>query len=433
MDKHIIVRGLSHRLYQVLICVLNKNHYFCIRYLKLFFLELEIIKQNKMRMKRFRITTIALIAHALAMLMQNQIYAQNSVSDYKEVLSQNIMELDAIEGLYDVKFKIEAYAPIVGWDGRTENYTAVIRAHPDEDGKYLIFALEGGSKILEGIIEKRGGNGYYKVTRRLANGDRNTSLIQLKDMFYFEVIEQGGVGVAQGRVEWKFVKFFPTEIMYSEALRKHEEEHNKPDKWSGSGFVIQEGYVVTNYHVIEDANSINIQGTTDVFEESVEAQVIATDKDNDLAILKIKGDVPEKPLPYSIKTFTSDVGEDVWVLGYPLTSTMGDEIKLTTGVISSRSGYEGSVSMYQISAPAQPGNSGGPVFDKDGNLIAIICSKHTGAENATYAIKASCLRNLVENSIDHDILPHTNSLSGKELTEKVKEVKGFVFYINCTK
>ena len=384
-------------------------------------------------MRHFRITSIAIIVLALVLLMQNQSYAQNSESDFKEELSQNILELDAIEGLYDVSFKIEAYAPIVGWDGRTENYTAVIRAHSDEAGKYYIFALEGESKILEGIIEKRGGNGYYKVTRRLANGGSNTSLIQLKDMFYFEVREQGGVGVAQGRVEWRFVKYFPTEVMYSEALRMHEEEHNKPDKWSGSGFAIQEGYVVTNYHVIEGANSITIQGTKDNFKESLEAQVIATDKDNDLAVLKIKGNVPENSLPYSIKTFSSDVGEDVWVLGYPLTSTMGDEIKLTTGIISSRSGYEGSVSMYQISAPAQPGNSGGPVFDKDGNLIGIICSKHTGAENATYAIKASCLRNLVESSINHDILPHTNSLSGKELTEKVKDVKDFVYYIKCTK
>ena len=384
-------------------------------------------------MRHFRITSIAIIALALVFLMQYQSYAQNSVSNYKEELSQNIMELDAIEGLYDVSFKIDAYAPIAGLDTKTYNYTAVIRSYPDEEGVFYIYGLEDESERFEGTIQKRGGNGHYKISRRLANGGSYTSQIQFKDMFYFEVIEQHVEGVAQAKVEWKFVKFFPTEELYSEALHKHEKEHDKPDKWSGSGFAIQEGYVVTNYHVIEDANSIKIQGTTDVFEESVEAQVIATDKDNDLAILKIIDDIPEKPLPYSIKTFTSDVGEDVWVLGYPLTSTMGDEIKLTTGIISSRSGYEGSVSMYQISAPAQPGNSGGPVFDKDGNLIAIICSKHTGAENATYAIKASCLRNLVESSINHDILPHTNSLSGKELTEKVKEVKGFVFYINCTK
>lgn len=384
-------------------------------------------------MKHFRITSITIIALLLVLLMPNPLYAQNSVSDYKNELSQNILELDAIEGLYDVSFKIDAYAPIAGLDTRTYNYTAVIRAHPDEEDKFFVYALEGESKRFEGTIQKRGGNGHYKISRKLVNGDSYTSQMQLKDMFYFEVIEQHVEGVAQVKVEWKFVKFFPTEVMYSEALRKHEEEHNKPDKWSGSGFAIQEGYVVTNYHVVDGASKITVQGTQDVFSESVDAQVVATDKDNDLAILKIKGDVSEKPLPYSIKTFISDVGEDVWVLGYPLTSTMGDEIKLTTGIISSRSGYEGSVSMYQISAPAQPGNSGGPVFDKDGNLIGIICSKHTGAENATYAIKASCLRNLVESSINHDILPHTNLLSGKELTEKVKEVKGFVYYINCTK
>lgn len=66
---------------------------------------------------------------------------------------------------------------------------------------------------------------------------------------------------------------------------------------------------------------------------------------------------------------------------------MGDEIKLTTGVISSKTGFQGDVSLYQISAPIQPGNSGGPLFDNKGNLIGIVNAKHKGAENVGYAIK----------------------------------------------
>ena len=69
-----------------------------------------------------------------------------------------------------------------------------------------------------------------------------------------------------------------------------------------------------------------------------------------------------------MNTTTSEVGEEVFVLGYPLTATMGDEIKLTTGVISSKSGFQGDISQYQISAPVQPGNSGGPLFDSKGNI-----------------------------------------------------------------
>ena len=202
--------------------------------------------------------------------------------------------------------------------------------------------------------------------------------------------------------------------------------------WTGTGFALEEGYVVTNYHVAKGAKKILVYGTKSVFNDAVEAQVIATDKINDLALLKINGYVPQQTLPYAIKTFLSEVGEDVWVLGYPLTQTMGQEIKLTTGIINARSGFEGDVALYQISAPIQPGNSGGPVFDKNGNLIGIIRSHHKETQNVNYAIKASYLRNLVESAVNHDILPHTNTLTGKDLPQKTKIAKKFVYYIVCT-
>ncbi len=113
---------------------------------------------------------------------------------------------------------------------------------------------------------------------------------------------------------------------------------------------------------------------------------------------------------------------------------MGDEIKLTTGVISARSGFEGDVSMYQISAPIQPGNSGGPLFDSKGNVIGIVVAHHKGAENVNYAIKASYLRNLMESSLHKDILPKpkSNNLESAPLSEKVKSVKQFVYLIRCS-
>ena len=384
-------------------------------------------------MKQTKLITMLIAVSFTLQLFPSKLYAQKSIKDFKKELAQDIMELDPIEGLYDVSVKVEAYAPRIGWDSQTQNFTAVVRAHSEEKGTFLLIALKGDADGLIGIINKSGGNGYYTMKRGDANGNVHTAQIQFRDMFYFGVTEQESRGNARSRTEMIFIKSYPTAAMYSEAVRKYEEEHSKPDRWTGSGFALLEGYVVTNYHVIEGAKTIAIQGTKDIFSESVEAQVFATDKENDIAILKIKGYVPDVSLPYSVKTFTSDVGEDVWVLGYPLTSSMGDEIKLTTGVISAKSGYEGNVSMYQISAPAQPGNSGGPVFDKNGNLIGIVCSQHTGAENATYAIKASCLRNLIESSVNHDILPHNNIIEKLELTEKVKKVKPFIYYIICTK
>lgn len=137
-------------------------------------------------------------------------------------------------------------------------------------------------------------------------------------------------------------------------------------------------------------------------------------------------------IPYNVKTSVSDVGEDIFVLGYPLISTMGEEIKLTTGVISSRTGFQGDVSLYQISAPIQPGNSGGPLFDYKGNLVGIVSSKHTGAENVGYAIKTSYLRNLIESTVSKDILPTNAQTASLSLPEKIKVLRNFVFMISCS-
>ena len=161
------------------------------------------------------------------------------------------------------------------------------------------------------------------------------------------------------------------------------------------------------------------------------AVVEVTDKQNDLAILRIS-DSSFRPLaniPYVFKFTTSNVGEDCFVLGYPLISTMGKDIKLTNGIISSKSGYEGNVSQYQISAPVQPGNSGGPVFDKSGNVIGIVQAKHTQAENAGYAIKASYIRNLIELLPIEIKLPQTSQLKGKSIPMQVELASKYVCLI----
>lgn len=207
-----------------------------------------------------------------------------------------------------------------------------------------------------------------------------------------------------------------------------------PSLWSGSGFALKNGYICTNYHVIEGANSIEIFGVRGDFTISHPAKVIATDKYNDLAVLKIDEDEFKGfgSIPYRVKTSIADVGEEVFVLGYPLTATMGEEIKLTTGVVSSRTGYKGDVALYQISAPIQPGNSGGPLFDSQGNLIGVVSAKHTEAENVGYAVKASYLSNLIESSIPMSILPINNQISDAPLVQKIKNLKNFVFMIVCS-
>lgn len=125
-----------------------------------------------------------------------------------------------------------------------------------------------------------------------------------------------------------FIKIYPTASDTNVSA-------STPETWGGSAFALKDGYLVTNYHVVENANSIKIIGVKGDFNIEYNATVIASDKTNDLALLRISDSrfAGFGIIPYSVKSTSAQVGEDIFVLGYPLTSSMGDEIKLTTGVI----------------------------------------------------------------------------------------------------
>ena len=125
------------------------------------------------------------------------------------------------------------------------------------------------------------------------------------------------------------------------------------------------------------------------------------------------------------------MGADIFVLGYPLTSYMGEKIKLTNGIISSKSGFKDDITTYQISAPVQPGNSGGPMFDKNGNVVGIVNAGIPNADNVGYAIKTTYLFNLIKSSVSASVIPNNNIVAGKSLPEKVKILQKYVFYIKC--
>lgn len=206
----------------------------------------------------------------------------------------------------------------------------------------------------------------------------------------------------------------------------------KKQKSSGTGFSISSnGIIVTNFHVIDGTNSIKVRGINSDFNKTYKAKVLVSDKNNDLAIIQIDdySFTSLGEIPYTIKSELVDVGENIFVLGYPLRTSMGDEIKLTNGIVSSRTGFQGDITSYQISAPVHPGNSGGPLFDSQGNLIGIINAKHAGAENASYAVKSSYLTNLF------DLLPNSlklqtvNSLTGKTLSQQVNLINKYVYVI----
>lgn len=108
---------------------------------------------------------------------------------------------------------------------------------------------------------------------------------------------------------------------------------------------------------------------------------------------------------------------------------MGDEVKLTNGIISPKTGFQGDITTYQISVPLQPGNSGGPLLDSKGNVIGIVNAKHIGAENASYAVKSSYLLNMIQVMDPIPMLNQLNVISEAELAQQVKLIKEHVFMI----
>lgn len=166
---------------------------------------------------------------------------------------------------------------------------------------------------------------------------------------------------------------------------------------SGTSFLItKSGLIATNYHVIEKGTRFS--ATNNALGKNFELEVVLRDKINDLAILRIKNlDTSFRSLPYRIST-RAKAGEHVFTIGYPLDVYMGDNEKTTDGIINSLTGFQDDSRKLQISAPIQPGNSGGPLFDLKGNLIGITTSslesRTVDIQNVNYAIKASVLQNL---------------------------------------
>lgn len=328
--------------------------------------------------------------------------------------------------LTEQKLKDEYYngKPVSIYQG--DNYRLVLYK-TDKDDLFLIY-LGGKERNIDWKIgdikawlEKTSTPGVYLATW----------WGKWKQKMDYRIIIKDGLLTTydENKKEEIYIQIFPTSNDNNDNIKG-----NSGNDWSGTGFALKDGYIVTNYHVIEDAKSITIHGVNGNFNISYSATVIGSDKNNDLALLKINDPSFNGfgSIPYSITTTTTEVGEDIFVLGYPLTSTMGDEIKLTNGIISSKTGFQGDVSLYQISAPIQPGNSGGPLFDKKGNVIGVVSAKHAGAENVGYAIKSSYLRNLIESCASSSIIPSTNTISTLSLPEKVKKERNFVFFIHCS-
>ena len=182
--------------------------------------------------------------------------------------------------------------------------------------------------------------------------------------------------------------------------------------YSGTGFqVTAEGHILTNYHVISKCSAIVAKRGDDA---PVIAKVVAADSQNDLAIIK-----PESNLSSRVAVFRSGdpvrAGEDIVVFGYPKIDILAQTGNLVTGNVTALAGVGNDSTKYQISAPVQHGNSGGPVADRSGHIIGVVVARleqDAQDQNINFAIKSG----IAETFLDAQNLRYLTSNDVKALS-----------------
>jgi hypothetical protein len=208
---------------------------------------------------------------------------------------------------------------------------------------------------------------------------------------------------------------------------------------TGSGIVVAAGgEVLTNAHVVEACSSIKLtfgDGSTEP------GELVARDQQNDLALLRIR----RKFDPARVAVFRDAPplrpGDSIVVLGYPLSGVLASGPNLTVGNVSALAGLGDDTRYIQISAPVQPGNSGGPLVDTSGHLVGIVTAKLDALrvaraigdvpQNVNFALKAQLAREFLDSKlISYKTAPSTTRLAPADVGDIARP---FTVYIACTK
>ena len=234
------------------------------------------------------------------------------------------------------------------------------------------------------------------------------------------------------------IKMFPTASDISRAKKNRAPKKTIKKDWvgNGSGLIIsKQGHIVTNHHVIKDIDSIEVEFKNELGINKFKAKVINSDESNDLAIIQIidkKFEGFEETPNYNFDTEIAEVGTKVYAYGYPMAlSVMGKEIKITDGIINSKMGFKDDIKTYQISAPIQGGNSGGPLFDEDGTLVGINSSGLSKeiADNVGYSIKSNYISNLISALPQKIELPYSYTIKWISTEKQIKRLSKYVVLI----
>ena len=309
---------------------------------------------------------------------------------------------------------------------------------------------EGDKYVGEYKNDKRNGHGTYTYP----NGDKyigkhKDSLFHgqgtytyangKKDVGTWENDKLNGYAItynANGSINQKGIfkddKFLYAKDSSPNILNKDTQDDKVINASSGSGFAVSpDGYVITNNHVIEGCQEVIVHTK----EKDIKTRIISFDPQNDLALLK--GDFRPETV-FALSNNRPELLQDIYVAGYPFGNAISSSIKVTKGIISSLTGIGNNFSNIQIDAALQSGNSGGPIIDDNGNVIAVAVSKldakymleNYGSipENTNFGIKSSVVKSILDSN---DVARPDANQSVISKTRLGKMISSGTYYISC--
>ncbi|HTS52499.1 MAG TPA: serine protease [Burkholderiales bacterium] len=196
---------------------------------------------------------------------------------------------------------------------------------------------------------------------------------------------------------------------------------------TGSGFAVSHAtHIVTNAHVVMQCKSLRVLAGT----QQSSARVLAADPDVDLAVLQTSLSVPKTVAVRSQPALR--LGESVIAFGFPLTGALSQGGNLTTGNVSALAGLHDDPKYIQVTAPVQPGNSGGPLLDGGGNLVGVITAKldalavakRTGdvPQNVNFAVRADVLEAFLQaHKVSYDVAVTDAQLAVADVADMAKQ------------
>jgi S1-C subfamily serine protease len=203
----------------------------------------------------------------------------------------------------------------------------------------------------------------------------------------------------------------------------------------GTGFLVDgKGYLLTNAHVVKNATVVEVVNTLGAYQ----ARIIQLDRQADLALLKIEDTSYHafNGLPYGISRTGADLGDDVFTLGYPR-----PDIVYGKGYCSAETGFQGDTTTFQLTIAANPGNSGTPVLNNDGEVIGIVTSSQQNAQGMVFAVRSKNIFSALDamktdstlqktdSTLSTLRIPVNSSLKGMDRKQQIKRIRDYIFIV----